>query len=77
MRSILTETGHREAASRWTTKASTTLYREPGEQRHTDGAGECKKVMMDYLTCMKKVRGVNEDECRGIAKSYLACRMER
>jgi cytochrome c oxidase assembly protein subunit 19 len=33
--------------------------------------------MRNYLACMKKVRGVNEDECRGLAKSYLACRMDR
>ena len=26
---------------------------------------------------MKKVKGVNDDECRNIAKSYLACRMDR
>lgn len=33
--------------------------------------------MQAYLSCMKKVRGVNEDECRNLAKSYLACRMDR
>jgi cytochrome c oxidase assembly protein subunit 19 len=40
-------------------------------------SGECKSVMMSYLSCMKKVKGVNEDECRMLAKSYLACRMDR
>ena len=33
--------------------------------------------MTSYLTCMKKVRGVNEDECRELAKAYLSCRMDR
>lgn len=33
--------------------------------------------MKKYLECIKKVRGVNEDECRLLAKSYLACRMDR
>ncbi|CAK7205842.1 Cytochrome c oxidase assembly protein cox19 [Sporothrix eucalyptigena] len=42
-----------------------------------DHEGECKQVMMDYLSCIKKVKGVNEDECRSLAKSYLGCRMDR
>ncbi|PHH61294.1 hypothetical protein CDD81_524 [Ophiocordyceps australis] len=42
-----------------------------------DHDGECKHVMTDYLACMKKTRGVNEDGCRDLAKSYLACRMDR
>lgn len=33
--------------------------------------------MSNYLACMKKVRGVNQDECRELAKSYLACRMDK
>jgi hypothetical protein len=40
-------------------------------------SGECKDAMMSYLGCLKKVKGVNEDECRQLAKSYLACRMDR
>jgi cytochrome c oxidase assembly protein subunit 19 len=32
---------------------------------------------MSYLGCIKKVKGVNEDECRMLAKSYLTCRMDR
>ncbi|KAJ2972345.1 hypothetical protein NQ176_g7215 [Zarea fungicola] len=40
-------------------------------------SGECKSVMTEYLACMKKARGVNEHECRGLAKSYLSCRMDR
>ena len=39
--------------------------------------GECKDVMTRYLACMKKVKGTNDPECRNIAKSYLACRMDR
>ena len=33
--------------------------------------------MKSYLGCLKKVGGMNDNECRNIAKSYLACRMER
>ncbi|KAI0508494.1 hypothetical protein F5B22DRAFT_620734 [Xylaria bambusicola] len=42
-----------------------------------DHDGECKHVMKQYLSCIKKVKGLNDDECRNIAKSYLACRMDR
>ncbi|KXH56500.1 CHCH domain-containing protein [Colletotrichum salicis] len=40
-------------------------------------SGECKHVIATYLECIKKVRGVNDSECRDLAKSYLACRMDR
>lgn len=33
--------------------------------------------MTSYLACMKKVRGVNKDECRDLAKAYLSCRMDK
>lgn len=39
--------------------------------------GECKDVMMGYLSCIKKSKGMNDEECRGLAKSYLGCRMDR
>ncbi|KAI0804016.1 putative cytochrome c oxidase assembly protein Cox19 [Xylaria sp. FL0064] len=42
-----------------------------------DHDGECKHVMTRYLSCIKKVKGVNDEECRNLAKSYLACRMDR
>ncbi|KAK4128257.1 hypothetical protein N657DRAFT_561943 [Parathielavia appendiculata] len=42
-----------------------------------DGKCTCKNIMMSYLSCIKKVKGVNEGECRMLAKSYLACRMDR
>ncbi|KAI1807350.1 hypothetical protein F4811DRAFT_550028 [Daldinia bambusicola] len=42
-----------------------------------DHDGECKNVMTKYLSCIKKVKGVNDNECRNIAKTYLACRMDR
>ena len=32
---------------------------------------------MGYLGCMKKNKGMNDPECRSLAKSYLACRMDR
>lgn len=44
---------------------------------HSDPVGECSNVMKSYLECIKKVRGVNKDECRLLAKSYLACRMDQ
>ncbi|KAI0399676.1 putative cytochrome c oxidase assembly protein Cox19 [Xylaria palmicola] len=42
-----------------------------------DHDGECKDVMKRYLTCIKKVKGLNDEECRQLAKSYLGCRMDR
>jgi len=33
--------------------------------------------MMNYLSCIKQVKGTNEAKCRNIAKSYLSCRMDR
>ncbi|KAH0542725.1 hypothetical protein FGG08_002864 [Glutinoglossum americanum] len=32
--------------------------------------------MADYLSCLKKVRGTNDPECRWLAKAYLQCRMD-
>lgn len=40
-------------------------------------AGECKDVMLGYLSCMKSKKGMNDPECRNLAKSYLSCRMDR
>ncbi|ROV91801.1 hypothetical protein VSDG_06498 [Cytospora chrysosperma] len=42
-----------------------------------DHDGECKQAMSQYLSCIKKVKGVNRDECRELAKTYLACRMDK
>lgn len=33
--------------------------------------------MTSYLSCIKKVKGVNEGQCRDLAKAYLSCRMDR
>lgn len=33
--------------------------------------------MVSYLACIKKVKGVNESQCRELAKAYLSCRMDR
>lgn len=33
--------------------------------------------MVSYLSCIKKVKGVNENQCRELAKAYLSCRMDR
>ena len=33
--------------------------------------------MQSYLECVKKKKGMNDPECRDIAKAYLTCRMDR
>lgn len=33
--------------------------------------------MTKYLGCMKKVKGMNDPECRNLAKAYLTCRMDK
>lgn len=33
--------------------------------------------MIGYLSCIKKAKGMNDEECRSLAKSYLGCRMDR
>ncbi|WZH39559.1 mitochondrial copper ion transporter [Fusarium acuminatum] len=33
--------------------------------------------MTKYLSCMKKVRGLNDEACRDLAKAYLSCRMDK
>ncbi|CAI4217094.1 unnamed protein product [Parascedosporium putredinis] len=42
-----------------------------------DHDGECKHLMATYLACITKVQGENKPECRGLAKEYLSCRMDR
>ena len=41
-----------------------------------DHDGECKPIIADYLRCLRRVRGTNDQECRLMAKDYLKCRME-
>ncbi|KAI9660825.1 MAG: Cytochrome c oxidase assembly protein cox19 [Trizodia sp. TS-e1964] len=41
-----------------------------------DHDGDCKSVMERYLSCLKREKGINEDGCRQLAKSYLQCRMD-
>ena len=41
-----------------------------------DHDGECKPIVADYLRCLRRVRGTNDQECRMMAKAYLKCRME-
>ena len=41
-----------------------------------DHDGECKPIIADYLRCLRRVRGTNDQECRLIAKDYLKCRMD-
>ena len=33
--------------------------------------------MVNYLACLKRVRGHNDPACRDISKSYLKCRMDK
>ncbi|KAJ2905071.1 Cytochrome c oxidase assembly protein COX19 [Zalerion maritima] len=42
-----------------------------------DHDGECKDIMTKYLSCIRKVKGLNNDQCRGLAKDYLTCRMDK
>jgi cytochrome c oxidase assembly protein subunit 19 len=32
--------------------------------------------MKSYLRCLRAHRGMNDDECRMLSKSYLQCRMD-
>ncbi|CAF9914409.1 MAG: Cytochrome c oxidase assembly protein cox19 [Alectoria fallacina] len=41
-----------------------------------DHDGECKPIIADYLRCLRRVKGTNDQECRMMAKEYLRCRME-
>ncbi|AAS51879.2 ADL041Cp [Eremothecium gossypii ATCC 10895] len=41
-----------------------------------DHEGECTAQMMEYLNCMKLVRGENAPNCRLLARNYLKCRMD-
>lgn len=43
----------------------------------SDTPGECKHLIQSYLKCLKLQRGVNDEECRKLAKGYLACRMDK
>ena len=39
--------------------------------------GECKPIIAGYLRCLRRLKGINDTECRLIAKEYLRCRMEQ
>ncbi|XP_033729675.1 cytochrome c oxidase assembly protein COX19-like [Pecten maximus] len=41
-----------------------------------DHEGECKTVMMKYMSCLKTHKQEN-DKCRIQAKDYLECRMNK
>ncbi|KAH7403628.1 hypothetical protein BKA64DRAFT_707110 [Cadophora sp. MPI-SDFR-AT-0126] len=38
--------------------------------------GECKDVMMSYLSCIKRTKGLNDPECRLQAKENLMAKDE-
>ena len=68
----------------WKLTTTTANYRSnPSSNRsrtdptsHT-GTGECKHLISSYLKCLKSKRGVNDEDCRMVAKDYLGCRMEK
>ena len=41
-----------------------------------DHWGECTKQMESYLKCLKLTKGINAENCKLLAKSYLKCRMD-
>lgn len=42
-----------------------------------DHEAECQPIMKEYLKCLRSHKGLNDDVCRQLSKSYLQCRMER
>lgn len=40
-----------------------------------DSTGDCKAIVKEYLACVKRSRGSN-DQCRHLARQFLECRME-
>ncbi|GAM41364.1 cytochrome c oxidase assembly protein [Talaromyces pinophilus] len=42
-----------------------------------DHDGECKHLIQNYLKCLKSQGGVNNEDCRKLAKGYLSCRMDK
>ncbi|EED24019.1 cytochrome c oxidase assembly protein Cox19, putative [Talaromyces stipitatus ATCC 10500] len=42
-----------------------------------DHDGECKHLIQNYLKCLKSQGGVNNEDCRKLAKGYLGCRMDK
>jgi cytochrome c oxidase assembly protein subunit 19 len=42
-----------------------------------DHEAECQPIMKEYLKCLRQYRGMNDEVCRQLRKSYLKCRMER
>lgn len=42
-----------------------------------DHDNECKPFMTSYLSCIKRTRGINQDDCRQLSKAYLQCRMDK
>ena len=62
------------------------LYPSPAELRRAKlvqswltvrRPGECKSLISSYLRCLKSAKGVNDEECRVLAKGYLKCRMDK
>ncbi|XP_012251487.1 cytochrome c oxidase assembly protein COX19 [Athalia rosae] len=40
-----------------------------------DHEGQCKRVMISYMKCLRENKGINT-MCRDVAKEYLTCRMD-
>ena len=48
-----------------------------GVRSPTFNTGDCKPIIADYLRCLRRVKGTNDQECRLMAKEYLRCRMDQ
>lgn len=59
------------------TQPETQEYRIASRLTYPHAPGECKHIIADYLKCLKSRRGVNDEDCRKLAKSYLGCRMDK
>ena len=67
----------RGAASPLTMKVRSSLFFSLSILIHDTSTGECRPTMIEYLACLKRARGMNDPECRLLAKAYLKCRMDR
>lgn len=54
-----------------------TLARYRSGLTHACHLGECKPLIAEYLRCLRRVKGMNDAECRTMAKHYLKCRMDQ
>ncbi|KAI9220484.1 cytochrome c oxidase assembly protein COX19 [Blastocladiella britannica] len=41
-----------------------------------DHDGECKRLVTEYLACLRKNKNNNNEACRDLSRAYLECRMK-